>query len=140
MLIESFPPRYLDPLGVGYAVCHEINPRLIMVSITPFGQTGPYRDFEGSDLICMAMSGFMYICGDKDKPPVRALAHQAYFNGGAQGAVGAMLAYYHRESGNQGQHVDISIQESLLPTMAPAVPLRRNSRRSIPCFLSPRPF
>jgi crotonobetainyl-CoA:carnitine CoA-transferase CaiB-like acyl-CoA transferase len=122
MLIESFPPGYMESLGLGYPSCSDIHPRLIMVSITPFGQTGPYRDFKGCDIVCTAMSGFMYICGDGDKPPVRAIAPQAYLHAGAEGAAGAMMAYYYRQISGQGQHVDISMQESLLPTMIPAIP------------------
>ena len=121
ILIESSRPGYMDRLGLGYSDCRKINPRLIMVSITPFGQTGPYRDFESCDLVCMAISGFMYVCGDEDRPPVRAIAPQAYLNAGAQGAVGAMMAYYYRERSGEGQHVDISIQESLLSTATPAI-------------------
>ena len=86
IIIESFPPGYMDQLGLGYSMCSEMNPRLIMISITPFGQTGPYRDYKGCDIVCMAMSGFMYICGDGDKPPVRAIAPQAYLNAAADGA------------------------------------------------------
>lgn len=123
ILIESFSPGYMDNLGLGYSKCSEINPRLIMVSITPFGQTGPYKGYKGSDIVCAAMSGFMYICGDGDRPPVRVPVPQAYLAGGADGAVGALIAYYHREIYGEGQHVDISMQESLLPTMTLAIPL-----------------
>lgn len=123
ILIESFSPGYMDSLGLGYRALSEINSRLIMVSITPFGQTGPYKNYKGPDLVCMAMSGFMYICGDADKPPVRIPIPQSYLAGGAEGAVGAAIAYYHRQTSGEGQHVDISIQESLLLTMALAIPL-----------------
>ena len=123
ILIESFSPGYMDSLGLGSPALSEINPRLIMVSITPFGQTGPYKDYKGPDIVCMAMSGFMYICGDADRPPVRIPVPQAYLAGGADGAVGAVIAYYHREICGEGQHVDVSMQESLLLTMALAIPL-----------------
>ena len=112
-LIESFNPGYMDSLGLGYPVLSQINPRLIMVSITPFGQSGPYKDYKSSDIISMAMSGFMYICGDADRPPVCPVAPQAYLNAGADAAAGAMIAYHHREMTGEGQHVDISMQESV---------------------------
>ncbi|MFC1871764.1 CaiB/BaiF CoA transferase family protein [Chloroflexota bacterium] len=122
ILIESFNPGYMDGLGLGYPALNEINPRLIMVSVTPFGQTGPYKDYQASDIVCMAMAGFMSICGDGDRPPVRVPVPQAYLSGAADGAAGAMMAYYYRESGHEGQHVDISIQESMLSTLIPAIP------------------
>lgn len=114
ILIESFDPGYMDGLGLGYTVLSEINPCLIMVSITPFGQTGPYKDYKSSDIVSMAMSGFMYICGDPDRPPVRISVPQASLHAGAEGAVGAMIAYFHRQITGEGQHVDISMQESMV--------------------------
>lgn len=112
-LIESFNPGYLDDLGLGYSGLSKINPRLIMVSITPFGQVGSYRDYKVSDIVAMAMGGFMYISGDADRPPVRAIAPQAYLNAAADAAAGAMIAYHYREMTGEGQHVDISMQESV---------------------------
>ncbi|MFA4837199.1 MAG: CoA transferase, partial [Dehalococcoidia bacterium] len=63
-LIESFPPGYLDGLGLGYEDLCEINERLVFTSITPFGQSGPYRDYKGPDLIGMALGGYLYLTGD----------------------------------------------------------------------------
>lgn len=113
ILIESFNPGYMDSLGLGYSVLGQINPKLIMVSITPFGQSGPYKDYKSSDIISMAMGGFMNLCGDADRPPVRPAAPQAYLNAGADAAAGAMIAYHHREMTGEGQQVDISMQESV---------------------------
>lgn len=113
ILIESFNPGYMDSLGLGYPVLSQINPRLIMVSITPFGQSGPYKDYKSSDLISMAMGGFMYISGDADRPPVCPVAPQAYLNAGADAAAAAMIAYHHREMTGEGQQIDISIQQSV---------------------------
>lgn len=114
-IIESFEPGYLTKLGLDYAALSSINPRIIMTSITPFGQTGPYKDYRASDLTLMAMSGFMYMCGDPDRPPVRISFPQAYSHAGAQGAAGAMIAHYHRQAAGEGQHVDVSILECLVP-------------------------
>jgi crotonobetainyl-CoA:carnitine CoA-transferase CaiB-like acyl-CoA transferase len=94
--IESFPPGYMDSLGLGYLALSEINPKIILTSITPFGQTGPYKDYKASDLIAMAMGGQMYLCGDPDRPPVRVSFPQAYCHAGAQGAMGTMIAHIHR--------------------------------------------
>ena len=96
-VIESFPPGYMDSLGLGYRELEKINPGVIMVSISPFGQTAPYRDFKTSDIVAFAMGGRMYVTGDYDRPPVRISHHsQSYLNAAADAAVGAMLALYHR--------------------------------------------
>lgn len=113
-VIESFPPGHMDRLGLGYPELEKINPGVIMVSISPFGQTGPYRDFKTSDIVSWAMGGRMYVTGDYDRPPVRISHHsQSYLNAGAEGAVGAMLALYHREETGEGQHVDVSVQAAI---------------------------
>ena len=112
-LIESFPPGYMASLGLAYDDLVNIKRDLIVVSITPFGQTGPYKDYKGSDLVCAATSGFMSACGDPDRAPLRISFPQAYFHAGAEAAVGAMIAYYYRETTGEGQHVDISAQQAL---------------------------
>lgn len=119
-LIESFRPGYLDAIGLGYEALHEVNPRLIYVSITPFGQTGPYRDHEATDLTGMALSGFMYLTGDADRPPVRCTAPQFWVLGGAAGAGGAMIAYHQRLASGEGQHVDVSCQQAAARTLSHA--------------------
>ena len=110
-VIESFPPGYMDRLGLGYSILEEHNPGIIMVSISPFGQTGPYKDYEASDIISWAMGGYMGVCGEEDRPPVR-ISHpcQAYLHASAEAAVGAMLALHYREVTGEGQWVDVSIQ------------------------------
>ena len=70
-LIESFPPGHMADMGLGYADLEKINPGLVMVSITPFGQSGPYAHYEAPDLVGMAMGGFMSLTGDSDRPPLR---------------------------------------------------------------------
>jgi len=115
-VIESFAPGYMDSLGIGYEMLSKINPRIVMTSITPFGQTGPYKDYKGPDIVCMAMSTLMHFCGDIDRPPVRVSFPQAYLHAGAQAALGTMVAHYYRETSGEGQHVDVSVQESVRPT------------------------
>ena len=110
-MIESFDPGYLDKLGLGYSALEKINPRLIMVSITPFGQTGPYKDYKAPDIVAWAMAGRMYSVGDADRPPVRISYHsQAYLQAGLEAAMGAMMALYYRRITGEGQQVDLSIQ------------------------------
>lgn len=117
-VIESFPPGHLDRLGIGYLDLSRINPSLIFTSITPFGQTGPYRDCKTCDLVSMALGGYVYLTGDPDRPPVRIGFPQAYLHAGMAAAAGTMVAHYHRQLTGEGQQVDVSIHEvcSWIPT------------------------
>jgi len=111
-VIESFSPGYMDKLGLGYPALEKVNPGIIMVSISPFGQTGPYKDYKACDIVAWAMGGQMYPCGDEERPPVRISHHsQAYLHAAGEAAAGAMMALYHRQMTGEGQHVDVSIQE-----------------------------
>ena len=110
-IFESFDPGYMDKLGLGYADLEKINPGIIMVSITPFGQTGPYKDYKGPDMITWAMGGRMYSLGDADRPPIRiSYQPQMYIQAGIEGAMAATMALYHRHETGDGQHIDLSIQ------------------------------
>jgi len=119
-LLESFAPGELAALGLGYEALAAINPALIVVSITPFGQNGPYARAKAPDLIGMGMSGFMYLTGDPDRPPVRVGFPHFYLQGAAAGATGAMLAHAQRTLTGQGQYVDVSCQEAVARTLANA--------------------
>jgi crotonobetainyl-CoA:carnitine CoA-transferase CaiB-like acyl-CoA transferase len=111
-IIESFPPGYMGNLGLGYPNLERINPGIIVTSITPFGQTGPYKDYKTCDLIAWAMGGYMYPFGDPDRPPIRIGHHsQAYLHAAAEAAAATAMALYYRELTGQGQHVDVSVQE-----------------------------
>ncbi len=83
IVIESYAPGYLDSLGLGYSTLSQINPGLILTSISPFGETGPYKDFKASDIVVMALSGYMSLSGDPDRPPVRVSAPIGYCFGAA---------------------------------------------------------
>ena len=119
-LVESFAPGYLDTLGLGYGVLAEINPKLVMVSITPFGQDGPYSNYQATDIVGMALGGFMYLTGDDDRAPVRISFPHFYLHGGAAGATAAMLAHTYRITSGQGQYVDVSCQQAVAKTLAHA--------------------
>ena len=113
-VIESFAPGCMEKLGLGYKDLDKLKPGIIMVSISPFGQSGPYRDLKSSDLISWAMSGEMEGWGEPDRPPVRISGHsQTYLNAGTDGAIGALIALYQRWQTMQGQQIDVSIQESI---------------------------
>jgi crotonobetainyl-CoA:carnitine CoA-transferase CaiB-like acyl-CoA transferase len=90
-----------------------IKPDIILTSISPFGQKGPYSHFKGSDIVLMAMGGYMYTCGDRDRAPLRIGFPQSCLFAGAEAAVGSLMAYYYRETTGKGQHVDVSAQHSI---------------------------
>jgi crotonobetainyl-CoA:carnitine CoA-transferase CaiB-like acyl-CoA transferase len=112
ILVESYAPGHMASLGLGYDDLARLNPELIMVSVTPFGQSGPYKDFKGSDLVCTALSGFLSSCGDPDRAPLRISFPQAFLIAGAEAAVAAMIAYHHRRNSGRGQYIDISAQQA----------------------------
>jgi crotonobetainyl-CoA:carnitine CoA-transferase CaiB-like acyl-CoA transferase len=112
-VIESYPVGHMAGLGLGYNDLEKINPRLIMVSITPFGQFGPYKGFKGPDIVEWAMGAgsYMRTMGDLDRPPIRIGHPQCYYHAGTEAVVGALVALYHRNSTGEGQQVDVSIQD-----------------------------
>lgn len=117
-VFESFSPGYLEKLGLGFSSLGEINPRLIMTSITPFGQTGQYKDYKGHNLTLMGMGGFSYIAGDPDRPPLSLPTENSFVLAGVGAAAGTLLAYWHRSSTGKGQHVDVSIHEVMVRGVA----------------------
>ena len=120
ILLESFPPGYMERHGVGFPQLSEVNPRLVWTAITPFGQRGPYAHYRASDLVGMAMGGLMSLCGEPDRPPVRMRPAQAYVQAGLQAAVGTLLAHHDRVRSGEGQFVDVSMQHALSWTVIPA--------------------
>ena len=82
ILVEGFPAGYLDQLGLGYAALERLNPGLIYTSVTPFGQTGPYRDYKGSELVAQAMGALMHTIGLPDKEPLRIGGNAASYTTG----------------------------------------------------------
>lgn len=123
-VIESFPPGHLEKLGLGYEVLRKSNPHIILVRISPFGQTGPYSKFKTADIVALAMSGVMYTFGEPDRCPVRiSTPHsQAYLQAGAEAAVASVLALFYQQRTGEGQVVDLSIRESLFWCTANAGP------------------
>ena len=113
ILVENFSPRVMPSLGLDFPTLSELNPALVMVSISNFGQSGPYRDYKATDMVEYALGGLMYIFGSYDREPLKHAFNQAQFKAGTNGAAAALMALYHQRSTGQGQHVDISIQESV---------------------------
>ena len=109
-LLESYPPGYLDSLSLGFGSLSPENPQLVYTAITPFGQSGPYRDFLGDDLEIMALSGVMSLTGRPGSPPLRISLSQSEAWASLYGAMGALTAYHHRQGSGCGQFVDVSAQ------------------------------
>ena len=109
-VLESFAPGYMDSLGLGYEALRQANPRIIVTSITSFGQKGPYTQYKGSELIASAMGGVLLTTGDPDRPPVREGPDSIYFHVGAAAALGTVIAHCYREITGEGQQVDVSLQ------------------------------
>ena len=112
-VIESFTPGCMAKLGLGYEELSEVNPGIIMVSISGFGQDGPYAQYKAPDIVCTAMSGYMNLMGDSDRPPVRITIPQAYLHAANDAATGCLIALWHREMTGEGQWVDVSAQECM---------------------------
>lgn len=113
ILVENFHPQFMPSLGLDYETLEKINPKLVMTSITPFGQTGPYRDYKGDELVAQAMGGLMYITGDLDREPVKYGLTQAGYLAGTAGAAATLGALYFQRETELGQHVDVSAMEVL---------------------------
>jgi crotonobetainyl-CoA:carnitine CoA-transferase CaiB-like acyl-CoA transferase len=121
MVFENFRPGVMDRLGLGFEALKKVNPRIVLCSISGFGQDGPYRDLPAYDLIIQALSGGMSITGEPGRPPVRAGLPIGDLCGGMFGVIGALAALRQAETTGEAQHVDISmldVQVSMLSYQA----------------------
>jgi crotonobetainyl-CoA:carnitine CoA-transferase CaiB-like acyl-CoA transferase len=150
VLIESHPPEEMARLGIDYHCLKKLNPKLIMTSITPFGQTGPFKNYRGSDLINSHTSSEAFGnptegVDDRDKyPPLRGPMHAADFMTGLTAAVCTMSAVIKRQKSKTGRHVDISAQEALASVTRQELafclceglyPVRQTGRKRVGGFL-----
>lgn len=117
IIVESFKPGYLASIGLDYAALAQENPRLIMISITPFGQTGPYKNYECEEIVTYALSGIMSISGLAGREPIKHGGMQSQYEGGLSGTVGALAALHARDLMGEGQQVDISLQDVVTSTL-----------------------
>jgi benzylsuccinate CoA-transferase BbsE subunit len=121
ILVETFKPGYLDVLGLGFESLRATNRRLVLVSITPFGQTGPYSQFEGGELLAQASGGLLWMCGWPDRPPVMMGGRPAMQQASSEAAAGALIAFYAAEESGEGQRVDVSAQACMPMTLMTSV-------------------
>ncbi len=121
-LIENFRPGSLEAWGLGYDELAHDNPGLIMIRISGYGQTGPYRERPGYGVICEAVSGLRHITGDPDRPPGRIATSTTDYITGLYAAFGAMLALEARRQTGKGQVIDAALYEGAFSFMEPHVP------------------
>jgi len=112
VFLENFRPGVAERLGVGYQHVEAVNPRIVYCSISGFGQTGPYRERGGFDLIAQGMSGLMSITGEEDGPPLRVPIPIADIGTGMFGLIGILAALTHRDRTGEGQMIDASLLET----------------------------
>jgi len=117
IIVEAFPPGYLEGLGLGFEILSEINRRLILVSVSGFGGNGPRRHYKTCDLVASAFGGQMYVTGCPSVPPLKAFGEQAYYAASLFAAIGSLLAVRRRNQTGKGEHIDISIQEAVVSTL-----------------------
>ena len=123
ILIENFRPGVLEKLGLGWEVLHALNPKLVMVRLSGFGQTGPMKDQPGFGAVGESMGGLRYITGFEDRPPVRTGISIGDSIAALWGVIGALMALRHREvNGGQGQVVDVALYEAIFAMMESMVP------------------
>ena len=111
VVVETYPPAESDRLGLSYARLSAANPRLVVASITPFGRTGPWRDYKADDIAGIALGNLLYIAGERGKAPIQPAGELAYGMASSYAAVGVVIALYHRAVSGRGQHIDVSMHE-----------------------------
>lgn len=112
IVIEDFAPGQLDEWGIGWETLSEGRTDLVMASITPFGQSGPWRDYRGSEITLQAMGGPMHLNGHAEKEPIKLAGNVAHYHAGASAALAVMLARFRVEMGGEGDHVDLAVYET----------------------------
>jgi crotonobetainyl-CoA:carnitine CoA-transferase CaiB-like acyl-CoA transferase len=117
VVVESFKPGTMERLGLSYDDLETVNPRLVMTSISPFGQTGPYREYEMTELMAFGMGGPMYHRGHADREPLKYGATPTLYHAGAVAAMATAVAYYGMCRHGTGDYIDVSIMDTQLGTM-----------------------
>ena len=121
LLLETERPGVMNARGLGYAELAALRPSLVMLSITPFGQTGPYAQYEAEDIVALALGGMLSLGGYPDTAPMRVHGDQAILCASMYGAVAASISLWQAEATGQGEHIDVSMQESVVMALENAV-------------------
>ncbi len=123
VVIENFRPGALEGWGLGWDTLHELNPRLVMLRVSGYGQTGPYRDLPGFGVIGEAMGGLRHLSGEPGRTPVRVGVSIGDSLAALHGVIGILLALRHRDQqGGQGQMIDVALYESVFNMMESLLP------------------
>lgn len=122
IVIENFRPGTLERWGLGYEELSAVNPGLILVRISGYGQDGPYSQRPGYGVVCEAFSGIREITGDPDRPPARVAVSMTDYITGLYGAFGAMMAMFDRSRTGRGQVIDAALYEAAFSFMEPHIP------------------
>jgi crotonobetainyl-CoA:carnitine CoA-transferase CaiB-like acyl-CoA transferase len=117
VVVESHRPGHLASLGLGYQDLEKVNPGLVMTSLTPFGQEGPYSQYKGEEVVNYAMGMIMSISGLQGREPLKHGGFQAQYEGGLNGAAATSMAIFMQENTGIGQHIDLSITECVASSM-----------------------
>ena len=121
VVLENYAPGVMKRLGIDYPVLTEANPRIIMCSISGFGQWGPYSQKTAFDIVAQAMSGLMSVTGYPDTPPTKVGTSLGDINAAVHAAFAIAAALWHREKTGEGQYIDVSMQEAMVSIMEGAV-------------------
>jgi crotonobetainyl-CoA:carnitine CoA-transferase CaiB-like acyl-CoA transferase len=138
ILVEDLPPGRLDSLGIGPDALLSVYPQLVVVSVTDFGQTGPYRDWVGSDRVHLALGGVLSRSGIPGLPPLLPPGPLAMETAAIQAAWAALIAYFNRLSTGLGDHVDVSIYEVTAQAIDPGYGIAGSATGGVPHSAGPR--
>jgi crotonobetainyl-CoA:carnitine CoA-transferase CaiB-like acyl-CoA transferase len=111
VLIEDLSAEAQEAFGLGYETLAELNPRLVVSSITPFGKHGPYAGYKATDMVLQAMGGYMSVNGDPEQPPLQIPLEHGLHMAGRQVALATLMALHHQRETGEGQHIDTSALE-----------------------------
>ena len=117
VIVETFPPGYLNEIGLGFEILGALNPKLILVSVTGFGQSGPRKEYKSCDMVASAFGGQMYVSGSSSTPPLKPFGDQSFYAASLFAAIGTLLALRKRNHTGKGEHLDISLQEAVASTL-----------------------
>jgi formyl-CoA transferase len=132
VVIENFAPGTADSLGIGYESLLGVNPRLVYASLKAYSADSPSRDERGMDLTVQASSGAMSVNGEPDGPPMRCGPSLADFLGGSHLAVGVLAAIVERDRTGEGQSVNVSLQDAVIPSLASNISMRLTDPENAP--------
>jgi len=130
VVVESFPPGAMERMGLGFEALQDVRPGIVLASVTPFGQSGPWRDYQATDLVVSAAAGISYVNGVPEREPLKEPGYESEYHAGVCAFSGAMTAVCHRDVGGSGRHVDVSILEAATSTLAPQLLMALHSGSS----------